>query len=58
MYGLTLCDLFSVVQGYHELYELQRARLEARLQQMTDDRDCWSQLTFKLALKVCCHLFV
>ncbi|XP_028259743.1 axonemal dynein light chain domain-containing protein 1 [Parambassis ranga] len=42
----------DVVQGYHELYELQRARLEAQLQQMTDDRDCWSQLTFNLALKV------
>ncbi|XP_051803396.1 axonemal dynein light chain domain-containing protein 1 isoform X2 [Acanthochromis polyacanthus] len=42
----------DVVQGYHELYELQRARLEAQLLQMTEDRDCWSQLTFCLALKV------
>uniref|UniRef100_A0A3B4ZKJ1 Axonemal dynein light chain domain containing 1 n=1 Tax=Stegastes partitus TaxID=144197 RepID=A0A3B4ZKJ1_9TELE len=56
----TICDLPndlcappSVVQGYHELYELQRARLEAQLLQMTEDRDCWSQLTFCLALKVC-----
>ncbi|XP_035508721.1 axonemal dynein light chain domain-containing protein 1 [Morone saxatilis] len=42
----------DVVQGYHELYELQRGRLEARLLQMTEERDYWSQLTFCLALKV------
>ncbi|XP_076007440.1 axonemal dynein light chain domain-containing protein 1 [Genypterus blacodes] len=42
----------DVVQGYHELYELQRRRLEDQLQQLTDERDCWSQLTFSFALKV------
>ncbi|XP_035504357.2 axonemal dynein light chain domain-containing protein 1 isoform X2 [Scophthalmus maximus] len=42
----------DVVQGYHELYELQRGRLEAQLLQMTEERDCWSQLTFCFALKV------
>ncbi|XP_041861479.1 axonemal dynein light chain domain-containing protein 1 isoform X2 [Melanotaenia boesemani] len=42
----------DVVQGYHELYELHRARLEAQLHQMTEDRDCWRQFTFTLALKV------
>ncbi|XP_078114779.1 axonemal dynein light chain domain-containing protein 1 [Sander vitreus] len=42
----------SVVQVYHELYELQRGRLEAQLLQMTEEKDCWSQLTFCLALKV------
>ncbi|XP_049444840.1 axonemal dynein light chain domain-containing protein 1 isoform X1 [Epinephelus fuscoguttatus] len=42
----------DVVQGYHELYELQRGRLEAQLLQMTEERDCWSQLTLCLALKV------
>ncbi|XP_044056087.1 axonemal dynein light chain domain-containing protein 1 isoform X2 [Siniperca chuatsi] len=42
----------DVVQGYHELYELQRGRLEAQLLQMTEERDYWSQLTFCLALKV------
>ncbi|XP_034036003.1 axonemal dynein light chain domain-containing protein 1 isoform X2 [Thalassophryne amazonica] len=42
----------DVVQGYHELYELQRQRLETELLQMTEQRDCWSQLTFCLALKV------
>ncbi|XP_078025023.1 axonemal dynein light chain domain-containing protein 1 [Epinephelus lanceolatus] len=42
----------DVVQGYHELYEMQRGRLEAQLLQMTEERDCWSQLTLCLALKV------
>ncbi|XP_034534055.1 axonemal dynein light chain domain-containing protein 1 isoform X2 [Notolabrus celidotus] len=42
----------DMVQGYHELYELQRGRLEAQLLQMTEERDYWSQLTFCLALKV------
>ncbi|KAF3835306.1 hypothetical protein F7725_027864, partial [Dissostichus mawsoni] len=38
--------------GLHELYDLQRGRLEAQLLQMTEERDCWSQITFCLALKV------
>lgn len=41
-----------MVQGYHELYELQRSRLEAQLLQTTAERDSWSQLTYSLALKV------
>lgn len=43
----------SVVQGYHELYELQRSRLEAQLLQMTEQRDNWRERTLGLALKVC-----
>lgn len=52
----------SVVQGYHQLYELHRARLEDQLLQITEDRDLWSQFTFSLALEVqeafmfCCSL--
>ncbi|XP_068445945.1 axonemal dynein light chain domain-containing protein 1 [Clinocottus analis] len=42
----------DVMQGYHELYELQRSRLKAQLVQMTEERDCWSQFTFCLGLKV------
>nr|XP_019954094.1 PREDICTED: axonemal dynein light chain domain-containing protein 1 isoform X2 [Paralichthys olivaceus] len=42
----------GVVQGYHELYELQRGRLEAQLLQMTEERDSWSQLTLCFALKM------
>uniref|UniRef100_A0A3Q3K7I5 Uncharacterized protein n=1 Tax=Monopterus albus TaxID=43700 RepID=A0A3Q3K7I5_MONAL len=47
-----VCAHLSVVQGYHELYELQRARLEAQLVQMTEERDCWKQLTFCVAFKL------
>lgn len=46
----------SVVQGYHELYELQRSRLEAQLLQVTEQRDTWKDLTLGLALKVCANL--
>ncbi|KAF3690727.1 Axonemal dynein light chain domain-containing protein 1 [Channa argus] len=42
----------DVLQGYHELYELQRNRLEAQLLQMIEERDYWSQHTLCLALKV------
>uniref|UniRef100_A0A3Q2FXB3 Axonemal dynein light chain domain containing 1 n=1 Tax=Cyprinodon variegatus TaxID=28743 RepID=A0A3Q2FXB3_CYPVA len=42
----------DVVQGYHQLYELHRARLEDQLLQITEDRDLWSQFTFSLALEV------
>lgn len=42
----------SVVQGYHELYELHRSRLETQLLHMTEERDCWIQLTLALAGKV------
>lgn len=42
----------SVVQGYHELYELHRTRLETQLLHMMKDRDCWVQLSLSLAKKV------
>uniref|UniRef100_A0A667WR44 Axonemal dynein light chain domain containing 1 n=1 Tax=Myripristis murdjan TaxID=586833 RepID=A0A667WR44_9TELE len=45
--------LLSLVQTYHELYEMQRRRLEAQLLRLTEERDGWSQVTFSLALKVC-----
>lgn len=42
----------SVVQGYHELYELHRSRLETQLLHLMQERDCWIQLSFSLATKV------
>ncbi|XP_072294134.1 axonemal dynein light chain domain-containing protein 1 [Eucyclogobius newberryi] len=42
----------EVVQRYHELYELQRGRLNAQLLQMSEERDLWSHFTYSLALKV------
>uniref|UniRef100_A0A8C6VS75 Axonemal dynein light chain domain containing 1 n=1 Tax=Nothobranchius furzeri TaxID=105023 RepID=A0A8C6VS75_NOTFU len=40
------------VQGYHELYERERARLEAQLLRMAEERDCWKHFTLRIALKV------
>ncbi|XP_029684146.1 axonemal dynein light chain domain-containing protein 1 isoform X2 [Takifugu rubripes] len=42
----------DVVQGYHELYELHRTRLETQLLHMMKDRDCWIQLSVSLAKKI------
>uniref|UniRef100_H3CXT6 Axonemal dynein light chain domain containing 1 n=1 Tax=Tetraodon nigroviridis TaxID=99883 RepID=H3CXT6_TETNG len=42
----------DVVQGYHELYQLHRSRLETQLLRTTEERDCWIQLTFALANKI------
>uniref|UniRef100_A0A3Q3EW91 Axonemal dynein light chain domain containing 1 n=1 Tax=Kryptolebias marmoratus TaxID=37003 RepID=A0A3Q3EW91_KRYMA len=42
----------SVVQAYHDLYERHKARREAELLQMTEERDCWRQITVQLAVKV------
>uniref|UniRef100_UPI003AAA2159 axonemal dynein light chain domain-containing protein 1 n=1 Tax=Centroberyx gerrardi TaxID=166262 RepID=UPI003AAA2159 len=42
----------DLVQSYHELYEMQRRRLEAQLLRLSDERDGWSRATFSLALKV------
>lgn len=44
--------LLSVVQGYHQLYELHRSRLETQLLHLMQERDCWIQLSFSLATKV------
>uniref|UniRef100_H2LXR2 Axonemal dynein light chain domain containing 1 n=1 Tax=Oryzias latipes TaxID=8090 RepID=H2LXR2_ORYLA len=59
LYKNSNCELLndwdpflSVLQRYHELYELLRTRLEAQLLQMTEERNNWSKLTFSLALKV------
>lgn len=42
----------SVVQGYHELYELHRSRLETQLLHTMKERDCWVQLALSLTKKV------
>lgn len=41
-----------MVQGYHELYELHRSRLETQLLHVIKERDCWVQLSFSLSRKV------
>ncbi|KAM6962492.1 axonemal dynein light chain domain-containing protein 1 [Aplochiton taeniatus] len=42
----------DTVLEYHNLYEMQRARLETQVAQLTDERDRWSKVTYNLALKV------
>ncbi|PAA74893.1 hypothetical protein BOX15_Mlig006576g2, partial [Macrostomum lignano] len=37
---------------YHGLYELQRARLEDQVSQLTEERELWSHTAYCLALKV------
>uniref|UniRef100_A0A8C4SXC1 Uncharacterized protein n=1 Tax=Erpetoichthys calabaricus TaxID=27687 RepID=A0A8C4SXC1_ERPCA len=46
-----VCHLYSLVAEYHELYELQRRRLEAQVSRLTEERDLWSRVTYSLALK-------
>ncbi|KAM9130230.1 axonemal dynein light chain domain-containing protein 1 [Pangshura tecta] len=42
----------NLVEEYRELYELQRARLETQLLQLTQEREIWSSATYDLAMKV------
>ncbi|XP_041745524.1 axonemal dynein light chain domain-containing protein 1 isoform X1 [Coregonus clupeaformis] len=42
----------DIVGEYHDLYEMQRRRLEGQVARLTDERDLWSRVTYNLALKV------
>ncbi|XP_015211305.2 axonemal dynein light chain domain-containing protein 1 isoform X3 [Lepisosteus oculatus] len=42
----------DLVGEYHELYEMQRRRLESQVSHLTEERDLWSRVTYSLALKV------
>ncbi|XP_074858847.1 axonemal dynein light chain domain-containing protein 1 [Carettochelys insculpta] len=42
----------NLVEDYRELYELQRARLEAQLLQLTQEKEIWSSAAYDLAMKV------
>uniref|UniRef100_A0A673J1B5 Axonemal dynein light chain domain containing 1 n=1 Tax=Sinocyclocheilus rhinocerous TaxID=307959 RepID=A0A673J1B5_9TELE len=41
-----------IVAEYHELYELQRRRLEGQMSQLYDERDLWRKATYSLAVKI------
>lgn len=41
-----------MVGEYHNLYEMQRHRLESQVDRLTDEKDLWSKVTYNLALKV------
>ena len=49
-YQLHFCC--SLVGEYHDLYEMQRRRLEGQVATLTEERDLWSKVTYSLALKV------
>ncbi|XP_075792966.1 axonemal dynein light chain domain-containing protein 1 isoform X3 [Pelodiscus sinensis] len=42
----------NLVEEYRELYELQRARLQTQLFQLTQEKEIWSSATYDLAMKV------
>uniref|UniRef100_A0A2K5DMK0 Axonemal dynein light chain domain containing 1 n=1 Tax=Aotus nancymaae TaxID=37293 RepID=A0A2K5DMK0_AOTNA len=41
-----------MVEAYHDLYTLQRERMENDMKQLMAERDIWSSATYELALKV------
>ena len=43
----------SLLAEYHDLYELQRKRLETSVHLLTEERELWSNAAYSLALKVC-----
>ena len=42
----------SLLSEYHDLYELQRKRLEKHVINLTDEKEIWSTAAYSLALKV------
>uniref|UniRef100_A0ACB8F3T5 Uncharacterized protein n=1 Tax=Sphaerodactylus townsendi TaxID=933632 RepID=A0ACB8F3T5_9SAUR len=42
----------NLLDEYRQLYELQRARLEAQIHQLTEEKELWSGAAYDLALKV------
>ncbi|KAG8517158.1 Axonemal dynein light chain domain-containing protein 1, partial [Galemys pyrenaicus] len=42
----------KIVEEYHDLYTLQRGRMENDIKQLMVERDIWSSATYELALKV------
>nr|XP_021515891.1 axonemal dynein light chain domain-containing protein 1 [Meriones unguiculatus] len=42
----------KIVEDYHDLYTLQRGRMEKDIKLLMSERDIWSSATYELALKV------
>ncbi|NP_001082846.1 axonemal dynein light chain domain-containing protein 1 [Danio rerio] len=42
----------NIVAEYHELYELQRKRLEGQMSHLDGERDLWRKATYSLAVKI------
>ena len=45
----------SLVAEYHDLYEMQRHRLENQLSQLTKEKELWQKAARSLAMKVAHH---
>ena len=43
---------FRIVEEYHDLYTLQRERMESDIKQLMAERDIWSSATYELSVKV------
>ena len=43
----------GLLSEYHDLYELQRKRLEQMVLTLQDEKELWSTAAYSLALKVC-----
>lgn len=42
----------SLLAEYHDLYELQRKRLESQVFMLAEEKELWGQAAYSLALKV------
>ncbi|XP_023668949.2 axonemal dynein light chain domain-containing protein 1 isoform X2 [Paramormyrops kingsleyae] len=42
----------DLVAEYHQLYEMQRRRLEAQVARLTEERNLWSRVSYSVVLKV------
>ena len=42
----------SLLAEYHDLYELQRQRLEKQVNNLSEEKEVWSTAAYSLALKV------
>ena len=42
----------GLLEEYHDLYELQRTRLEKQSIMLTEEREVWGTAAYSLALKV------
>ena len=48
----------SLLAEYHDLYELQRRRLQGQVQQLSEEREIWSTAAYSLALKVNHYIYI
>ena len=48
----------AILQEYHQLYELQRQRLEKQIEALTFERDIWNSTAYSLGLKLIEGIFL